>query len=123
MSDPRPHRVTPTARPDGADLDVSGFVAQTLLDLIALLAASPELMEDLDRVITPGTTPPDPYHPEHHLPTEDLVARLSAALPTSIRLHGPEVDKLAGALSAISISQGSRPFSAIPGPRRGEAAA
>lgn len=120
-STPRSHRVTPSARPDGADLDVSGFVAQTLTDLIALLAESPELMDDLDRVIG-GTTPPDPYHPEHHLPTEDLVARLSTALPTSIRLHGPGVDQLAGALSAISRAQGGRPYGAVPNQRRGEAA-
>lgn len=110
---PRSHRMTVTARPDGADLDVTGFQQQTILDLIALLAESPELMDDLDQVIT-GTTPPDPFHPERHLPTEDLVARLSAALPTSIRLHGPAVDKLAGALSAISRSQGGRPYGVIP---------
>jgi hypothetical protein len=121
-STPRSHRVTPTARPDGADLDVSGFQQQTILDLIALLAECPELMEDLDRIVAGPVTPPDPYHPEHHLPTEDLVARLSAALPTTIRLHGPGVDKLAGALSAISRAQGGRPYGAIPGQRRGEAA-
>jgi hypothetical protein len=104
--------VTVTARPDGADLDVTGFQQQTILDLIALLAESPELMEDLDRIVTGPAAPPDPFHPEHHLPTEDLVRRLSAALPTSIRLHGPGVDNLAGALTAISRAQGSKPFGA-----------
>lgn len=122
MSEPRSHRVTVTAKPDGAEVDVTGFQQQTLLDLIVLLTESPELMDDLDILVSNPPTAPDPYRPEK-CPTEDLVARLSAALPTSIRLHGPAVDKLAGALTAISRAQGGKPFGAIPQQRGGEAAA
>lgn len=112
--------ITVTPRPDGCDLDVEGFQRQTLMDVIALLAEHPELMDDLDRVLT--ATPPDPFAPERNLPTEELVARLSAALPTTIRVHGPALDKLAGTLGEISRRQGGRPFGSIPTQREGEAA-
>lgn len=123
MTQPRAHRVTPTLRPNGCDLDVEGFVQQTLVDLIALLADRdhPEFMDDLDRVLT-STAAPDPFHPERDLPTEDLVARLSALLPTSIRLHRPEAVALANQLAAIAAGQARRPLGSVPEqPGRGAA--
>lgn len=98
--------ITVTARPDGADLDVEGFQRQTILDVIQALAEHPELMDDLDRVLS--ATPANPFHPERHLPTEHLANRLSALLPNSIRIHGPALDQLAGSLAAISHQQNRR---------------
>jgi len=112
--------ITVTPRPDGADLDVEGFQRQTVLDVIQALAEHPELMDDLDRVLS--ATPANPFHPERHLPTEHLVNSLSALLPTSIRVYGPALDQLAGTLTAISRQQGGRPIGAIPTQREGEAA-
>ncbi|WP_329131433.1 hypothetical protein OG552_10195 [Streptomyces sp. NBC_01476] len=94
---PRSHAVTVTPRPDGCDLDVTGFVRHLLADVIGLLADRPELMDDLDRVVTGGEAP-DLYHPERHLPTEQLVEDLLAALPASalaIRLHQAATERLA----------------------------
>lgn len=112
--------VTVTPRPDGCDLDVSGFLRQTVLDVIAALAEHPELMDDLDRVLT--ATPSDPFSKEKDLPTEALAEKLAAVLPTTIRVHGPALDKLAGTLTHISRQQGGRPIGAIPQARNGEAA-
>lgn len=113
--------VTVTPRPDGCDLDVEGYLRQTVLDVIAALAEHPELMDDLDRVL--NTTPPDPFSKEKDLPTEALAEKLAAVLPTTIRVHGPALDKLAGTLTAISRSQGGRPIGAIPSQREEGAAA
>lgn len=116
----RTYPITVTPRPDGCDLDVSGFLRQTVLDVIAALAEHPELMDDLDRVLS--ASPADPFSKEKDLPTEALADQLSAVLPTTIRIHGPALDKLAGTLTAISRSQGGRPIGAIPAQREGEAA-
>lgn len=116
------HRVTVTPAPDGARLDVEGFVRQTVTDVIALLAEHPELMDDLDRILTPGA-PADPYKPERNLPTEALVDAVTSKLPHAIRVHGPALDALAGTLTTISRNQGGRPIGNIPGQRDGEVAA
>jgi hypothetical protein len=104
---PRAHSVTVTPKPDGCDLDVRPYARDLLTDVIALLAESPELMDNLDRVVAGGDAP-DPYQPERHLPTEHLVEQLLAALPasaTAIRLHGPQLDRLADNLATISAGQ------------------
>lgn len=108
MTTSRAHRVHVALRPNGCDLEAPGFVEQTLVDLIALLADRPELMDDLDRVL--NTTPPDPFHPERDLPTEDLVAQLAALLPTSIRLYKPETANLAEQLGNVVKAQARRPL-------------
>lgn len=102
----RAHRVTVTPKPDGVELGIRGYTRDLLVDVIALLAESRELMDGLDRAIT--ATPPDAYQPERHLPTEHLVEAILAALPesaTAIRLHGPAVEQLANSLATVTTDQ------------------
>ena len=110
MSEPRPHRVTPVARPSGADLDVTGFVTDVLTDLVSVLRDRAALLEDLCAVVDGPAAKPDPFRPEAELPTERLVEALSEVLPTGIRLHHGPLAALHGRLGEIlARQQGPRP--------------
>lgn len=90
MAESRAHRITPKSRPDGADLEIEGFVADILGDLLTLLREQPALMDDLCAVVDGPVRTPDPFRPEDELPVEQLIADLMDRLPTSIRIHrGP----------------------------------
>lgn len=120
MTEPRTHRVTPTARPDGCDLAVEGHVRDLLRDVIGLLAARDDLREDLDRLLDTEVWN-DPHQPDAGSRDDQFIDDLVRALPEqalAIRIHGPALDQLAGALTAISRQQGGRPVGAIPQQRR-----
>lgn len=125
MNEPRAHRVTPAPRPDGADLHVEGYVRDLLREVIGLLAARDDLREDLDRLL--DTDPPknDPHQRDTGSRDDQFIDDLVRALnPASlaIRMHGPDLDRLAGSLVAISRAQGSKPVGAIPAQRQADAA-
>jgi hypothetical protein len=123
MSEPRPHRITPEPRPDGCDVHLQGFVHQTLTDLIALLADNDVLRDDLLAIIDNPPTPPDAFTPERDLPTESLVERLAAHLPTAVRLERKTTAQLGQTLTAIARQQARTAPDALPRQtRRGEAA-
>lgn len=124
MREPRTHRVTPALRPDGADLHVEGYVRDLLRDVIGLLAARDDLREDLDRLLDTEVWN-DPHLPDVPSRDDQFIDELVRALgPASlaIRMHGPDLDRLAGSLVAISRAQGSKPVGAIPAQRQADAA-
>lgn len=98
---PRAHRIHATPKPDGCTVELEGFVHQTLVDLIALLAERPSLMDDLTALIDNPPAPPDAFTPEKDLPTESLVERIAAHLPVGVRLHHRATAALAGTLTQI----------------------
>jgi len=99
MPEPHASPVTVTRRASGADLDVTSFVRHLLTDLIGLLGEHPDLMDDLDRTLT--AIPADRFAPESELPPEGLVERLLTLLPTEIRVHGPELERLVTDLAVV----------------------
>jgi hypothetical protein len=106
VAEPRAHRITPTPRPNGADLHVEGFVSALLLELLDLLGQEDGVLLDrLISVVTGEAPKPDPFKPEAELPTERLVADLADRLPTSIRQHRPELATLHTALGRILADQ------------------
>lgn len=105
MAEPSAHRVTPTPRPNGAELHVEGFVSHLLMDLIDLLGRDANLMDRLVAIVDGPAAKPDPFRPETELPTERLVADLSDRLPTSIRQHRPDLTVLVMRLQEIAASQ------------------
>lgn len=105
MTTPRVHRIHATPRPDGCQVELDGFVHQTLTDLLALLTDNDVLRDDLMAIIDGPTTPPDPYLPERDLPTESLVERLAAHLPTGVRLERKATASLGATLTGIARQQ------------------
>jgi hypothetical protein len=94
--------ITVTRRASGADLDVTPYARSFLRGLLALLAEHPEVWDDLDDIINGDTPDHDRHLPD--VPSRDdvLVEQLLAALPTSIRVYGPEVERLGAQLAAIT---------------------
>jgi len=105
MADPGQHRIHTTPRPDGCDLELEGFVHQGLVDLIGLLRDNDVLWDDLVALIDNPPAPPDAFIPERDLPTESLVERLAAHLPTTVRLHHRATAALADNLAQIITNQ------------------
>lgn len=101
MAESRAHRITPTPRPDGCDLNIEGFVTDLLTDLLDLLGRDAGLMDQLCAIIDGEPARPDPFTPERELPTEALVADLVDRLPTAIRQHRPAVAALHAALGRM----------------------
>lgn len=108
MTEPRIHRITPTVRPDGGDLHVEDYATDLLRDVIGLLAADRGLWDDLVDVIAGPVVTRDRHKPDVGSRDDVFIADLLAALPasaTAIRLHGPELERLAGDLNDIAAQQ------------------
>lgn len=105
MPEPRAHRITPTPKPDGCELDITGYTRDLLLDLIGLLRATPTVMDDLCALVDNPPPASDPFRPERNMPTEDFVERLCDLLPTGIRLHRPALMALGMRLRDIAAAQ------------------
>jgi hypothetical protein len=114
VSEPRSHRITPTPRPSGADLDVTGYVRDLVVDLVVLLRERPTLMDDLCAVVDNPPAAPDPFQPERSLPVEHLAEALCDALPTSIRLHRAPLAELHARLGVILARQEAGPRPLLP---------
>lgn len=122
---PRGYGLTVTRKPDGCDLDTTGYVTNLLRDFLNLLAEDGDLREQLDLLL--DTDPPkhDPHMPDVASRDDVFLAAAVAALnPASltIRLDESATRHLAGQLTAIADQRKPTRLGAVPQQRGGEAA-
>lgn len=114
MTWPHQHRITASARPDGADLDVTPYLRTTLHDLLDLLSERGDLLDDLLSLYADKAPAADSHQAARPSRDDELVEQLLGELPTSIRLHRPVARALGAALGRITRAQARRPLRAVP---------